>query len=72
MTSTIRTEELSKRFLRLVALDHINLDIPQGAVYALVGPNGAGKTTLIKVLMNILQASTGQATVMGMPSTSIA
>src|SRR5438874_4299253 len=72
MTSTIRTEELSKRFLRLVALDHINLDIPQGAVYALVGPNGAGKTTLIKVLMNILQASTGRATVMGMPSTSIA
>ena len=39
MTSTIRTEELSKRFLRLVALDHINLDIPQGAVYATVVHN---------------------------------
>jgi ABC-2 type transport system ATP-binding protein len=72
MTSTIRTEELSKRFFGLLALDHVNLDIPQGAVYALVGPNGAGKTTLIKILMNILQASSGRATVMGMPSTSIA
>ncbi|HWY71419.1 MAG TPA: ABC transporter ATP-binding protein [Terriglobales bacterium] len=72
MTSAIRTEALGKRFLRLVALHNLNLDVPTGAVYALVGPNGAGKTTLIKILMNIFQASAGRATVMGMPSTSIA
>ena len=72
MTSAIRTEALGKRFLRLIALYNLNLDIPTGAVYALVGPNGAGKTTLIKILMNIFEASSGQATVMGTPSTSIA
>jgi ABC-2 type transport system ATP-binding protein len=72
MTSAIRTEALGKRFLQLVALHNLNLDVPSGAVYALVGPNGAGKTTLIKILMNIFQASAGRATVMGMPSTSIA
>jgi len=72
MTSAIRTEALGKRFLRLVALHNLNLDVPTGAVYALVGPNGAGKTTLIKILMNIFEASSGQATVMGTPSTSIA
>ena len=72
MTSAIRTEALGKRFLRLVALYNLNLDIPTGAVYALVGPNGAGKTTLIKILMNIFEASSGRATVMGTPSTSIA
>jgi ABC-2 type transport system ATP-binding protein len=48
------------------------MDVPNGSVYALVGPNGAGKTTLIKVLMNIFQASAGQATVLGMPCTKIA
>jgi ABC-2 type transport system ATP-binding protein len=72
MTSAIRTEALGKRFLRLEALRGLNMEVPAGAVYALVGPNGAGKTTLIKILMNIFQASTGQATVLGTPSTTIA
>src|SRR3954451_15713079 len=54
VSSAIRTENLSKRFLTVRALRQLNLEIPQGAIYALVGPNGAGKTTMIKVLMNIL------------------
>ena len=72
MTSAIRTEALGKWFWKLEALGNLNLEVPTGAVYALVGPNGAGKTTLIKILMNIFQASTGQATVLGVPSTMIA
>jgi ABC-type multidrug transport system ATPase subunit len=55
MTSAIRTENLSKRFRRTVALDGLNLDVPEGSIYGLVGVNGAGKTTAIKVLMNILR-----------------
>ncbi|HVH88862.1 MAG TPA: ABC transporter ATP-binding protein [Terriglobales bacterium] len=70
--NTIRTEALSKRFRRLWALQNLNLEVPAGAIYALVGPNGAGKTTLIKILMNIVRASSGSATVLGVPSTSIA
>lgn len=72
MTSAIRTERLGKWFWKMEALRNVNLEVPTGAVYALVGPNGAGKTTLIKILMNIFPASTGHATVLGVPSTIIA
>jgi ABC-2 type transport system ATP-binding protein len=53
------------------ALREISLDVPQGAIYALVGPNGAGKTTAIKVLMNILAPSGGQAEVLGIDSSRL-
>ena len=65
MTSAIRTESLKKRFRRVDALNGLDLDVPQGAIFALVGPNGAGKTTAIKILMNIYRASSGRAEVLG-------
>ena len=68
MTSAIRTEDLSKRYLRLQALERVTLDVPEGSVYALVGPNGAGKTTAIIILINLLDASSGRAEVLGMDS----
>jgi ABC-2 type transport system ATP-binding protein len=64
MKEAIRTEGLSKRFGRAVALDGVSLTVPEGAVYALVGRNGAGKTTLIKLLMNILRPTAGAAWVL--------
>jgi len=72
MTSVIRTEQLTKRFRRVDALAGLDLEVPEGAVYALVGPNGAGKTTAIKILMNIFRASSGRAEVLGMDSTRVA
>lgn len=71
MSSAIRTENLSKRFLTVRALRQLNLELPQGAIYALVGPNGAGKTTMIKVLMNILRPTQGTAEVLGTDSTKL-
>jgi ABC-2 type transport system ATP-binding protein len=65
MSSAIRTENLTKNFRRVTALDGLDLDVPEGAIYALVGPNGAGKTTAIKILMNILRPSSGRAEVLG-------
>jgi len=53
MSNAIHTENLVKKFRRIKALRGLAVDVPEGAVYALVGPNGAGKTTAIKVLMNI-------------------
>jgi ABC-type multidrug transport system ATPase subunit len=44
MTAVIRTEELTKRYRGLRALDRVNLEVQEGAIYTLVGPNGAGKT----------------------------
>jgi ABC-2 type transport system ATP-binding protein len=71
MTTTIQIENLVKTFRRVQALQGLNLNVPQGAVYALVGPNGAGKTTAIKILMNILRASSGRAEVLGMESSHL-
>jgi len=62
----IRTESISKRFRRTVAVDAISLAVPEGSIYALVGANGAGKTTLIKLLMKILRPTSGAAQVLGM------
>jgi ABC-2 type transport system ATP-binding protein len=68
MTSAIRTENLSKRFRRTVALDGLDLDVPEGSIYGLVGVNGAGKTTAIKVFMNILRPTGGRSEVLGTDS----
>ena len=72
MNSAIRTENLSKRFRKVDALNGLNFDIAEGAIYALVGPNGAGKTTTIKILMNIFQATGGAAEILGIDSRKIA
>jgi ABC-2 type transport system ATP-binding protein len=72
MSSAIRTESLSKHFRRVRALNRLDLDVPQGAIYALVGPNGAGKTTAIKILMNILRPTSGRAQVLEIDSRRIA
>jgi len=71
MTAVIRTKALTKKYRRVAALDHIDLEIQEGAVYALVGQNGAGKTTAIKILMNLISASEGTAQVLGTDSRKI-
>ena len=71
MTAVIRSEDLTKRYRRLCALDRVNLEVQEGAIYALVGPNGAGKTTSIKILMNLISATGGHAAVLGVDSTLI-
>src|SRR5260370_12758622 len=71
MSSPIRTENLTKRFRRIDALKGLNLEVPEGAIYALVGHSGAGKTTAIKILMNIIARSSGRAEVLGMDSKRI-
>ena len=70
--ATIRTKDLCKRFRRVQALDRLSLEVPEGAIYALVGPNGAGKTTAIKIFMNIFRATNGTAEVLGMDSRKVA
>src|ERR1022692_20188 len=72
MNTAILTAGLSRRFGRTVALDGVDLAVPEGAIYALVGANGAGKTTMIKLMMNILRPTSGRAQVVGSDSTSLA
>ncbi len=62
----IRLDRLTKKFGTKLALDHVDLDIPAGQMWGLLGPNGAGKTTLFRILMGILKASSGSATIAGL------
>jgi ABC-2 type transport system ATP-binding protein len=68
MSVTIQTRGLTRHFGRIAALNDVSLDVEEGSIYALVGANGAGKTTFIKLLMNILRPTAGEATVLGIPA----
>jgi ABC-2 type transport system ATP-binding protein len=71
MSNAICTTNLIKKFGKLKALSELNLNVPRGAIYALVGPNGAGKTTAIKVLMNICPPTSGRVEILGHASTDL-
>jgi len=71
MTIAVQTDMLVKKFRRVDALQGLTLQVPQGAVFALVGPNGAGKTTMIKVFMNVIRATSGRAEVLGVDSSRL-
>nr|WP_051016204.1 ATP-binding cassette domain-containing protein [Cellulomonas massiliensis] len=62
----VRTEGLTKRFRSgQVAVDGIDLAVPRGAVYGFLGPNGSGKTTTIRMLLGLVQPTSGVAWLLG-------
>lgn len=65
-TPVIETRGLDKRFGRVRALDGLDLVVEAGDVHGFLGPNGAGKSTAIRVLLGMLRASGGEASVLGM------
>jgi ABC-2 type transport system ATP-binding protein len=67
----IRVNDLWKKFRRHDALRGLTFSVAEGSAFALIGANGAGKTTTIKVLMNIMEPSRGEAKVMGVDSRAI-
>jgi ABC-2 type transport system ATP-binding protein len=56
-----------KRFANHLALDNVNIDVPQNSIYGLLGPNGAGKTTLIRIINRITGPDEGTLTLDGHP-----
>jgi ABC-2 type transport system ATP-binding protein len=71
MATAIHVEQLTKSYTegllfrkRHHALRGVSLEVKPGEVFGLLGPNGAGKTTLIKILLGILHANQGKATVL--------
>jgi branched-chain amino acid transport system ATP-binding protein len=70
--TVLRTENLSRSFGALVAVDGVSLALPAGARHALIGPNGAGKTTLINLLTGVLEPSAGEAFLGGERITGLA
>jgi ABC-2 type transport system ATP-binding protein len=64
-TSIIQGENLTRRFGEVTAVDHVNLDVQQGEIFALVGPDGAGKTTTMRLLCGLMDPTEGKAIVVG-------
>lgn len=63
--AVISVRDLTKKFGKFTALNKVNLELEKGDIYGFIGPNGAGKTTTIRILLGILKASGGKATVFG-------
>jgi ABC-2 type transport system ATP-binding protein len=62
----IRARGLTRRFGELVAVDHVDLDVPRASVYGFLGPNGSGKSTTIRMLCGLLTPSEGGIEVLGL------
>ena len=66
MKNMIDIQGLTKRYGKLVALDHVNLSVSEGCMFGLIGPDGAGKTTLYQILTTLLSPNEGSAVVAGL------
>ena len=63
--TAIQANRLVKQFASTIAVDHLDLTIPTGALFGLLGINGAGKTTFMRMVMGHLHPSGGDLTVLG-------
>lgn len=68
MSQAVSMQGVRKTFGPKVAVEGIDLSIPEGAIYGFIGPNGAGKTTTIRMIMSILFPDRGELSVLGKKS----
>src|SRR2546429_265476 len=61
----IKVSELTKRYARTTAVDHISFEVEKGQIVGFLGPNGAGKTTTMRMLTCFLPPTSGAASVAG-------
>jgi ABC-2 type transport system ATP-binding protein len=62
----IRTHALGRRFGSITAVEDLNLVVPRGTIFGFLGPNGSGKTTTIRMLLGLLEPTSGGAEVLGL------
>src|SRR6202050_15470 len=65
MPVVIKAENLTRKFGAMTAVDHIDLEVAEGEIFALVGPDGAGKTTTMRLLCSLMDPTEGSARVGG-------
>jgi ABC-2 type transport system ATP-binding protein len=63
--TAIRTENLTRDFKTVRAVDALSLDVPPGILFGFLGPNASGKTTTIRLLLGLLEPTAGKAEVLG-------
>lgn len=61
----LRTHDLSKHFRRLVAVDHLNLELYPGEVFGYLGPNGSGKSTTVGMILGLIAPTSGYVEAFG-------
>lgn len=61
----VKVNNLVKRYEKLVALDHLNLEIQEGEIFGLLGPNGSGKSTTINCILSLLKYDKGSIEIFG-------
>ncbi|MCJ7536724.1 MAG: ABC transporter ATP-binding protein [Anaerolineales bacterium] len=61
----ITTQNLTKKFDEITAVENLSLEIPEGEVFGFLGPNGAGKTTTVRMLTSLISPTAGEASVNG-------
>jgi ABC-2 type transport system ATP-binding protein len=62
----IHTENITKQFGKVMAVESLSLDVSEGEVFGFLGPNGAGKTTTVRMLTSLIGITRGSATVAGL------
>src|SRR5512140_1965054 len=62
---TVRTRGLSRHFDGIRAVDDLSFEVSRGTIFGFLGPNGAGKTTTIRLLLGLLEPTSGSAEVLG-------
>ena len=62
--AAVALTDITKAFAHVVAVSHLSVEVPRGAVYGVLGPNGAGKTTTIRMLVGILRPDSGSIRVL--------
>ena len=67
--NAINTENLCRNFGKVQAVDNLCLQVPRGVVFGFLGANGSGKTTTIRLLLGLLEPSSGHAEVLGYDTT---
>lgn len=67
MQHVVRTLGLCKRYRGKAAVDHLDMQVPQGEIYGFIGANGAGKSTTFKLLAGLARPSAGQIELFGRP-----
>ena len=65
MSTIIEIKDLTKKYGKRTAVNHLNLNVNAGEIFGFVGPNGAGKTTTMRILATLLRANSGEAVIAG-------
>ena len=65
MADIVQTRGLCKQYGKVLRVDHLDLRVPEGAIYGFLGPNGAGKSTTLKMILGLVHPTAGSISVFG-------